>query len=432
MTSAGTTGLEAKENKHANAFKGGVGPLSFRFLHTADWHLGMKATGLADAADQIRSARLETARRIMELAHDERVDFVLIAGDVFDDNSVGNKLVYQVLHILEQVAPLPVFILPGNHDLSGPASVYQRLPFHRPPANVHVLTSDDARFILDGEVVLLPAPVTQKRSERDPTRHLPDAPGDVIRIGVAHGSPAIEGKYEPDDHPIRTEAAEACRLDYLALGHWHTWQQLGDRTVMPGTPESTAFNQDSGYVAIVDISKNSVPQIKQVSTGTLTWLKWPETIMGAAGQTLSRIRSKAGQIAEPGKTLLQIELSGYTYPEELVQVLDLEEWLGARFLLGRVDKSGLRTDISTGVVRDLAAAHSLLGAVLADLSELAMMAAPGESPLNEVTAAVDSDRETSPLSSAKLRQFFADVDLDPGAVEEAVQMLTGIALEVWQ
>src|SRR5690625_3695847 len=232
-----------------------------RFLHTADWQLGMRARHVAHAADSVRAARLETVRRILALARDEAVDFVLVAGDLFEDNSVGRDLVYQVLHLFEQAAPLPIFVLPGNHDVLGPASIYERDTFRNSAANVHVLRDREPIAVADGKAYLLPAPVAQKRSERDPTADMPATPHGALRIGLAHWLLRIEGKHLSDDRSIRLDAVQRASLDYLAFGHWHSWHPHDPRLLMPRTPEPTSFEEASGFVAVVRLEPGAPPHI---------------------------------------------------------------------------------------------------------------------------------------------------------------------------
>ena len=56
-----------------------------RFVHTADWQIGMKAAHVGKAAEKVRSARLETIRRIQQLAKEVDAEFILVAGDTFED-----------------------------------------------------------------------------------------------------------------------------------------------------------------------------------------------------------------------------------------------------------------------------------------------------------------------------------------------------------
>ncbi len=95
-----------------------------RILHTADLQIGMTAPGVGPLAKQIQDARVESLKTILQLADGKKVGFVIIAGDLFETNQVSKKYVQQVTRLLEQAKPLPIYILPGNHDCYGPSSVY--------------------------------------------------------------------------------------------------------------------------------------------------------------------------------------------------------------------------------------------------------------------------------------------------------------------
>ncbi|MGH7200999.1 MAG: metallophosphoesterase family protein, partial [Planctomycetaceae bacterium] len=71
-----------------------------KFLHTADWQLGMKAAHVGAAGKSVREARLKSVERIVEVASEQRVDFVLIAGDTFEHNAVDRVLVQKVADLL--------------------------------------------------------------------------------------------------------------------------------------------------------------------------------------------------------------------------------------------------------------------------------------------------------------------------------------------
>src|SRR6187399_717678 len=61
-----------------------------RFIHTADWQLGLKLRYLQpERAAQLRLIRFQTVRAIAALARQRQADFVLVAGDVLDDNGLG-------------------------------------------------------------------------------------------------------------------------------------------------------------------------------------------------------------------------------------------------------------------------------------------------------------------------------------------------------
>jgi DNA repair exonuclease SbcCD nuclease subunit len=64
-----------------------------KFLHTADWQLGMKAVQVGGAGERVRQERLKTASRIVQLALEQAVDFILLAGDIFEDHGVERVLI---------------------------------------------------------------------------------------------------------------------------------------------------------------------------------------------------------------------------------------------------------------------------------------------------------------------------------------------------
>lgn len=399
--------------------------MAFRFIHTADWQLGMQASHVADAAEKVRQERLRTARRIIDFAREREVAFILVAGDLFESNGVGNDLVYRALHILEEAAPIPVYILPGNHDYLNPSSVYEREPFAHLPSHITVFRSRDPYYVLDGQVALLPAPLTRKHSEHDPTDQFPSTHEASIRIGVAHGSPRIPNKYQPDDHPIALNAAEKAGLDYLALGHWHSWFQPDERTVMPGTPEPSGFNEESGYIALVELDRGFPPVVERIHVGGLRWIERRETVGEDTRFLRARVEEWGRQLESPENTLLRLIIDGYASPEVYMLLDDLAQWMSANFLFSEIDTSQVRPLVSIGRLRELGERHPFVGGVLSDLAKVALLVNPDE-PLADGKLELG---ETLPNES--LRQVLAQLEqMDSEVVREALRQLGRIVMEV--
>src|ERR1700759_3354885 len=99
-----------------------------RFIHTADWQLGLKLRYLQpERAAQLRLIRFQTVRAIAQVARDRQADFVLVAGDVLDDNGIGRDSLQQTADALRSFGDLPVGLLPGNHDAASADSALLRL-----------------------------------------------------------------------------------------------------------------------------------------------------------------------------------------------------------------------------------------------------------------------------------------------------------------
>lgn len=165
----------------------------------------------------VRRIRGHAARRVVKAARDAGADFILVAGDTFEDNGVDRVLVQKVADILAGFGG-PVYVIPGNHDPLVPGSVWEH-PAWKSSENVQVLREEKAVEIPAG--TLYPCPVRAKRSGKDPTAWIPVEAGRGIRIGLAHGT--VEGVHQEEpDYPIARDAAARHGLDYLALGHWHS------------------------------------------------------------------------------------------------------------------------------------------------------------------------------------------------------------------
>lgn len=314
-----------------------------RFVHTADWQIGMKAVHAGAAAEKVRRIRLESAWRVVGAAGAYGAEFILLAGDTFEDNGVERVLVQRVADILARSA-VPVYVIPGNHDPLAPGSVWDH-PVWRELANVRVLREPEAVEVPGG--VLYPCPVLEKHSRKDPTAWIPARQGEGIRIGMAHGT--VEGMPRADpDHPVPRDASSRAGLDYLALGHWHSTALYHDsrdgspRTAYAGTHETTRFGErDSGNVLHVEIAAPSAPpKVTPVRTGSLEWLLLEETVTREGD--LGRVRAHLERVGSPDRTLVEVRLTGFLEGSAHTEWARFTEVLASRFLHHKLDVRGLR------------------------------------------------------------------------------------------
>ena len=248
-----------------------------RFLHTADWQLGKQFENLGTPPDKLaflRQGRMDVVRRIGQLAIDRSVDAILVAGDVFERNEVGDQLIREALATMRQVK-IPWLLLPGNHDPAGPASVWDRIERIGCPEHVHLLHSTEPVLLADGGLAVLPAPLTRKHQFTDPTEGFGQQVTSqaAVRVGLAHGS--LRNRLAPaaEQHNMISDTrADEGHLDYLALGDWHSCKEVAPRTWYAGTPEPDDFDQDSGAVLIVELRGPGVaPTVERVQVGSYRW-----------------------------------------------------------------------------------------------------------------------------------------------------------------
>ena len=250
-----------------------------KFLHTADWQLGKQFGGFEpDDAALLAKARIDGVRAIAELAAAEQVDGVLVAGDVFDAQTVADKTIHQAFRAMEPYSG-SWLILPGNHDAALIESVWTRAQrLGAVPSNVVLCLTPTPVRLLDGYVVVLPAPLTQRNTFADLTEWFEGATTDsgVIRIGLAHGS-AQGVLHDGIDsaNPIAAGRAASARLDYLALGDWHGTARIDARTWYSGTHEQDRFRgNDPGNVLVVEVEAGQEPHVSKVRTGRHPWYQF--------------------------------------------------------------------------------------------------------------------------------------------------------------
>lgn len=342
-----------------------------RLLHTADWQMGLRAKHVAGAASAIRDARLDAARQLIQTANTRGVDAVVLAGDIFEDNTVGDRQVHEVLKVLK-ASRAPVYVLPGNHDPLSPDSVYLRPSWKGRPAHVHMLDSDKGVSVPGTGTLLIPAPLRQKKGLKDPTADWgPRVEGKDIRIGVAHGSLRIEGKHSADDFPIALDAVTRSNLDYLALGHWHGQYVHQKRAAYSGTHEATKFGEDgAGQALLVEIaSHGAMPQLTSIPTGTLTWKTLELDLSLGGGLELARVRTAVSEWTSPEKTLLRLRTRGTSSEEDTTALRALiEEVQGQGLLHVELDRHDVPREAAEGRLAELASSSALLTALVERLS----------------------------------------------------------------
>lgn len=282
------------------------------FLHTADWQIGRQYNRFeAEDAAILADARLTTIERIAELAATERVDAVLVAGDVFDAQTVSDRIIHRTFDAMKAYAG-PWIMLPGNHDAALAESVWTRAQrLNAVPSNVHLLLTPGSYEFKELGVAVLAAPLTQRQTHADltvPFDNLETSSG-LIRIGLAHGS--VSGIL-PDSvdspNPISPQRAQTAGLSYLALGDWHGSKQIDERTWYSGTPEPERFrNNDAGNVLKVTIANaQDLPKVSQIPIAQHYWIEHEATLTVA-----SDVDELKRQLeALPDRSVLNIRLQG--------------------------------------------------------------------------------------------------------------------------
>ncbi|MFT4035278.1 MAG: exonuclease SbcCD subunit D C-terminal domain-containing protein [Patulibacter sp.] len=269
-----------------------------RLLHTADWHLGRSLHGAS-----LLDAQAAVLDQLVALTAQERPDAVIVAGDVFDRAYPPLAAVELYDDAITRLAAtgVPVVIISGNHDSAVRLGMNARVA---EAAGVHVRTRLDRiadpiaiegngeRALIYGVPYLDPpstapalgaaapthagvlgaalAQIGADRAQRD----------DALAVVVAHGVIAGGASVGPGgdgggvERPIDVGGVAAVPrtvfdgLDYVAMGHLHRPQQLGDHVRYSGAPLAFSFDEagERKSVALVTLAPGTPPRAELIAT----------------------------------------------------------------------------------------------------------------------------------------------------------------------
>jgi len=320
--------------------------MGFAFIHTADWQIGKRFGAFPpEKAAVLRAQRLDAVDRVAAAASAAGAASVLVAGDVFDSETVSDALAATLLARLKAYPKLAWHLLPGNHDPARAGGVWEAIVGGGLPANVRVHTTPEVVDLARG-VALLPAPLAAKSTSRDPTGWMDAAatPSGTLRIGLAHGSVQGFGSAGEAEVPIDPARAKSAKLSYLALGDWHGTTRVSERVWYSGTPEPDGFrDNDPGHALAVRIDgENAAPKVERVATAHFTWTSRRETIEAAAGlDAIERDVTKLGSAA--ARQLMALKLDGDVALSDYAEIEQRLARLAPQLFHLASDLAGLRT-----------------------------------------------------------------------------------------
>lgn len=293
---------------------------SFRFLHAADLHLDSPLRGLdardAAPAERIRQASREALGNLVELAIREEVDFVVIAGDLYDgdwqDFRTGQTLVAALGRLTR--AGIRVVAIRGNHDAESVLTRNLRLPegarllSHRAPETLHFA---DLGVTLHGQSF------ANRAVEENLARAYPAPAEDRFNIGLLHTAAAGHAAHA-NYAPCSIDQLAGHGYDYWALGHVHERTVLlrDPWIVFPGNLQGRHINEPGAKGAsLVTVREGRVAEVTHHALDTVRWQRLAIDCTGAADlpAVLDRAREALGgalDAAEGRLLALRLSLDG--------------------------------------------------------------------------------------------------------------------------
>ena len=248
----------------------------FSFLHAADIHLDSPLKGLEEYQDapleQIRLAARRAFDNLVQLAIDEKVAFLLLAGDLYDgdwkDYNTGIYFMSRMGRLHD--AGIPVFMVSGNHDAASQITRTLQLP-----GNVTLFPSRSAgTCILDHYGVAIHGQSFSSRSVvEDLVRNYPQGDSTLFNIGLLHTS--LNGRPGHDSYaPCTLDALRSKGYHYWALGHIHQREEIchDPWVLFPGNIQGRHIRETGPKgCTVVSVDDGCVVSVKQRDLDVLRW-----------------------------------------------------------------------------------------------------------------------------------------------------------------
>jgi len=303
-----------------------------RIFHTADVHVGRQFKELGSLGKTLRQQIRSTFSAVLRLAAEERADLVVIAGDLFEVNHPDPSDVRFVLESISAVDPLPVCLLPGTHDRYSANSIYRQSLFRQSmPHNLFLFSEEHAQsFYFPGLRLAVHgrANLTNQGGE-PPLKDIRPHPDAAWNIAVAHASIA-RGDLDNDpehDYYIGQADVERSGMDYIALGHWHKFEEYFPsaraRVFYSGSPEALQFKDRdrSGYFAEVRFEAGGI-EVTQRRIGRYHWFEEQFSLGDQRG--MPALQRRLQELADPAH-LVRLHILGHVSPTEPIALESLEE-----------------------------------------------------------------------------------------------------------
>lgn len=250
-----------------------------RFIHAADLHLDRPFDGLTQLPEPLRRRSAESTftalNHLTSTALHERPDFMIIAGDIFDNSHRSIKAQRAFVREMKRLneASIPVYLIYGNHDFVNKAWGHLILP-----DNVHVFPETPSAMSVTcagGQTVKLYGfSYHQRWIKQDMIPYYERSGNADYHIAILHGEPH-SGTDESNYAPFSISELEKQGFQYWALGHIHKRQQLLSPVPAwyPGDIQGLSFKESElgpKGASMVELDPHGV-QVRFLPTSDIEW-----------------------------------------------------------------------------------------------------------------------------------------------------------------
>ena len=249
----------------------------FKFIHCADLHLDSPLRGLSKkmegSVDEIRSATRRALEKLVELSIEERIRFVVIAGDVFDGDGQDFKTALFFNECMGKLnkAGIQVFLISGNHDA---ASNITRSLVDMPNVTRFSVDKPETKLLEEIRVAIHGQGFKTRNVLDNLSLLYPKSLPGYLNIGILHTF--VTGQVGHDAYaPCRISDLENKGYDYWALGHIHLRQVLKESPYIlyPGNIQGRHIGEAGNKgCTLVTVDNGAITAVEHRDLDVLRWV----------------------------------------------------------------------------------------------------------------------------------------------------------------
>lgn len=249
---------------------------NFKFIHAADVHLDSPLSGLeryeGAPVDEIRGATRHAFDNLINLAIEEKVAFVLLAGDLYDgdwkDYNTGLYFMERMARL--QQAAIRVYMIAGNHDASSQITKNLRLPDN---VTVFSINAPEQVVLEDLKVAIYGQGFATRAVTEDISQGYPQGDTQYFNIGLLHTCLTGKPGHEPYA-PCTVDGLRSKGYQYWALGHVHKREVISQQPwiVFPGNIQGRHIRETGAKgCTLVTVDHAEVAEVQHRNLDVMRW-----------------------------------------------------------------------------------------------------------------------------------------------------------------
>ena len=344
--------------------------MTFKFIHCSDLHIDSPFKGFSSVenslVEALRKSTYQAFQNIVELALKEKVEAVLIAGDIYDGAEKSLEAQLKFRHGLQKLSDkgIDTFIVHGNHDpLDGWSNSLEW------PERVHVFSGTQVECLpvkRNGVVKAYVHGISYPK--RDVTENLAKkfsrGNGEGFAIGLLHSNVGHQSGHD-NYAPCSMDDLIAAKMDYWALGHIHRFRVLRESNpavVYSGNSQARHMRESGEKgCCLVTLNKNTGPLIQFIPVDTVRYNQGEVDLSGTITleEVIHAVRSKCEYFSDQTKqrdVFIDLSLKGRTQVHSELQRGDALQGLQGEirtYFQGRTHSIWLNLKLDTAGIYDV-------------------------------------------------------------------------------